>query len=306
MNGGVFVKKFARPGRKVWGGEVAFLVLVGAVLFGHAAGPNADGPHDRLLRDVPPQRVLHYLLVNPERKEHWDWYRGKDTLRPHLPAFKRGPYELHIPPYRRGQHEIVIQDQVTLPRLTDEALKGFDQIWILELDYDSDVDVTDADVAAVKRFYERGGGVWVSFWGHDGKEDWTEDASRFSAALGIGYLRNYKKTGMYTKASSRHVLMRDVHELVTWSDPAVLKFTHPGVQVVWAPMPDHPIVACVDEREQGKGRLVVDGSVTVFYGCHPTWEHEKDKNLFHPDSERFAENALRWLANPNAAGRRAP
>jgi hypothetical protein len=280
--------------------------MVCAALAGQAAAPNPDGARDRLLSDVPPQRILHYLLVNPDRKEHWDWYRGKDTLRPHLPAFQRGPYELHLPPYRRGKHEIVIQDQVTLPQLSDEALKGFDQLWILELDYDSDVDVTDAAVAAVKRFYEQGGGVWVSFWGNDGKEDWTEDASRFSAALGIGYLRTHSKLKMHTKASSPHVLMRDVQEFVTWSDPAVLTLTAPGAQVVWASTPETPLVACLDERDKGKGRLVVDGTVTVFYSCHPTWEHKQDKILFHPDSERFAENALRWLANTDPSKRKAP
>src|SRR2546421_731253 len=127
MFGGTFAK--------TCGGGIIFLVTVGSVLSGGMAEPNPEKPRDRLLGDVPPQRVLHYLLVNPDRKEHWDWYRGKGTLRPHLPAFQRGPYELHIPPYRRGKHEIVLHDQVTLPHLTDEALKGFDQVWILELDY---------------------------------------------------------------------------------------------------------------------------------------------------------------------------
>jgi hypothetical protein len=68
----------------------------------------------------------------------------------------------------------VVHDETTMSTLTSGSFAGFEQVWVLEVDVDTDVDLQTSEVNALRAYFQGGGGgVWVS--GETGQK--TEDAN---------------------------------------------------------------------------------------------------------------------------------
>lgn len=86
---------------------------------------------------------------------------------------------------RQSGHDAVPADRASLPSLTDAALAGVAQVWLLLPDPAEPGQLTDAELELITRFNRQGGGMLVALAGGNGVPEADSPAGRLLARYGV-------------------------------------------------------------------------------------------------------------------------
>lgn len=145
-------------------------VLASVLLFSmtFVTGASADNRGD----------ILIYIISNgvDSIDGPWQWYTGPNDLNEVI-------YHLNA----RG-YKVDVWDEIMRPAdRSDTATMvkrflAYDQVWILDSDGDTTVDVTPQETEALAQYYQKGGRIWISV---EQSPVWADDGSAFSSHFGV-------------------------------------------------------------------------------------------------------------------------
>lgn len=185
--------------------------------------------------DAPPSAgmvkpILIWVMSDEEdaKDPNGVWYLGPTQLKPLTDSLKE------------AGHAVVAQDRRSLPRLDGIDLAAYSQVWIIEGDGDASVDVSPGEAAALLRYYESGGNVWLSAENSlEPEASWMEDVNAFAQPFGanISGIVICKKPGLVTRGLSGP-LFEEIEKLVYDDEIGIISFSDPGFTVLLEAPPD--------------------------------------------------------------------
>ncbi|NYT01959.1 MAG: hypothetical protein GKC10_04290 [Methanosarcinales archaeon] len=220
--------------------------------------------------------ILMYVLSTRDDNSHW--YKDPADLNPLIETLAESGYMAEI------------EDETTLPTISIQKMYNYDQIWILEGDWDDVVEVTPEEADDLYRYYENGGGVWISLEAAYTPDKlygvWNEDALVFARRFGVDY-DSYDTSDRAGKmVSSDHPLLEGINYLCFDESCGCIKSDDPRGAILWKYSPVCPGIIAMDDRASDRGRAVIDSGWVMGYAYF-------DRN----DDLQFSLNVARWLSN---------
>jgi hypothetical protein len=222
------------------------VALIGIIAI--ASGQNDHGPPKTT-------SIMVYILSNRDDNSHW--YKDPADLNPLREVLEDKGYSVEI------------KDRVTLPLISQKEIQGYEQIWILEGDWNSAVNVTGKEADDLYRYYENGGNIWISFETTYPPDNtygsWNEDALVFARKFGVDWSTYATGEEGGKPVFSDHPLFRNVHRICFDEVTGCLTSTNNDVKVLWKYSPSCRGVAVLDGRSKGNGRAVFDSGWVLGY-----------------------------------------
>jgi len=222
------------------------LALIGVITM--AGGQNDNGPPKTA-------SIMVYVLSNRDDNSHW--YKDPADINPLKEMLEDKGYFVEI------------RDRVTLPSIYQKEIQGYGQIWILEGDWDSLVNVAGKEADDLYQYYENGGNIWISFETKYPPDStygsWNEDASVFARKFKVDWSIYATGEERGKPASSDHPLFKGVHRICFDEVTGCLTSSNKDVRVIWNYSPSCQAVAVLDGRSKGNGRVVIDSGWVLGY-----------------------------------------
>ncbi|HUS76933.1 MAG TPA: hypothetical protein VMY43_13150 [Methanothrix sp.] len=222
------------------------LALIGIIAM--ACGQNDHSPSKTT-------SIMVYVLSNKEDNSHW--YKDPADLNPLKEVLEDKGYSVEI------------RDRVTLPSIFLKEIQGYEQIWILEGDWNSIVNVTEKEAEDLYRYYENGGDIWISFettYPPDSTYgSWNEDALVFTRKFGVDGSSYATGNAGGKPVFSDYPLFKSIHRICFDETTGCLASTNNDIKVIWNYSPSCQGIAVLDGRSKGKGRAVFDSGWILGY-----------------------------------------
>ena len=251
---------------------ICCLIAVMFIAAIHAANCQDDrGPHS-------PKSIMIYILS--DRSDNSHWYKDPADLNPLKEVLEDRGYSVDV------------EDKLTLPTISINDMRSYQEIWILEGDWDDKVDVTEKEALDLRQYYEMGRGIWLSFETTYPPDDtygsWNEDALVFARNFGIDWASYEIGKPGGRPVFSDHPIFHGVL-LISFDDATgCLCSKNSSIEVLWNYSPSCQGVAVLDGRNKGEGRAVFDSGWVLGY----TYLNKNDDLL-------FAGNVADWLLPSN-------
>jgi len=218
--------------------------------------------------------ILIYILSNRSDNSHW--YKDPADLNPLKEVLNDKGFMVNV------------TDKLILPTISISDMLNYQEIWILEGDWDNEVEVSPEEAEDLHKYYEMGNGIWISFetiyppdttYG-----SWNEDALAFAKGFGVEWASYDTGDPSGVEAYSNHPIFEDVRSICFDDTVGCLYSKNKNVYILWNYSPNCQGVAVLDGRHDGQGRVVFDSGWILGYAY-------LDKN----DDLLFAGNVADWL-----------
>ncbi len=234
----------------------------------HAANCQDDrGPHSS-------KSIMIYILS--DRSDNSHWYKDPADLNPLKEVLEDKGYSVDV------------KDKLTLPTLSLNDMQPYQEIWILEGDWDGTVDMTSKEASGLRQYYEMGKGIWISFETTYPPDktygSWNEDALVFARKFGIDWASYEIGKPDGRPVFSDHPIFKGVHFISFDDITGCLCSKNIRNEILWNYSPTCQGVAVLDGRNKGEGRAVFDSGWVLGY----TYLNKNDDLL-------FAGNVADWL-----------
>lgn len=225
------------------------------------------------------QRALLYVLS--DGADSRGWYRQPSDLERLQTSCAAAGIELEL------------RDRRSLPRLSQSRLDRYEQIWILEADFDDAVEVSPAEADLLLGFFGAGGGIWVSLESAAPTGAWAEDADALLAPFGVGFGGNVLSYSGPKPIAGDHPLLSGIGRLYLDEQFA---FLWTGPDAAAEPIyraGGKPVIVAMDGRPSGHGRLVADGGWIL--GWLIGRRRIGREQVQESDNRLFLRNVAEWL-----------
>jgi hypothetical protein len=222
----------------------------------------------------PSKSILIYILSNRSDNSHW--YKDPADLNPLKEVLNDKGYSVDV------------KDKLILPTILIDDMRNYQEVWILEGDWNDIVDVTPKEAADLHQYYEMGKGIWISFETTYPPDNtygsWNEDATVFARVFGVDWASYDTGDTRGKTVFSDHPIFKDVHSIYFDNIVGCLCSKNPSVDILWSYSPTCQGVAVLDGRMEGQGRVVFDSGWILGY----TYLNKEDDLL-------LASNIADWL-----------
>lgn len=225
-----------------------------------------------------PKSIMIYILSNRSDNSHW--YKDPADLTPLKETLEDKGYSVDI------------EDELTLPTISITDMLPYKEIWILEGDWDDEVDITSEEARDLRQYYELGNGIWISFETTYPSDNtygsWNEDALVLAREFGIDWASYETGDNDGTPVFSNHPIFYGVLLINFDETTGCLCSKNDRIKILWDYSPTCHGVAALDGRNSSEGRVVFDSGWVLGY----TYLDRNDDLL-------FAENVAGWLLPSN-------
>lgn len=226
--------------------------------------------------------IMFYVLS--DRNDSGGWYTDpRDTIALMEPVQKDG-------------HTVKVEDKTTIKEMSLVNIEKYDQVWILEGDEDSNVEVSTNEADALYTYYKQGHVIWIS----TEVGAWAEDTTVFMNRFDVDVDGVEVKGPASPPIQGEHPLLNGIKTLKFDDGVGALIVKNPDVKVIWQ-YPSNSgkkdAIAILDKE----GFAVFDSGWVSGYAYRPEAQGDSNIqfaiNIARTSSKLAVESAIQRLAN---------